>query len=190
MATLQSAFGQQLRNALIPILTGIHLVEDRVAETMAEIGINYRKSPIVSGKTGHTIKAGDRAPDCKLQQEAGKDPLRLLDLCRKPVHHLLLFAGADADSALEFNSLLLELKRDFRDLIDASIVIRGERSGLPDVLFDSDGSAHALYEAESPAIVLIRPDGYIGFRGGARHADALLEHLAVIFSVPADVHAK
>jgi 2-polyprenyl-6-methoxyphenol hydroxylase-like FAD-dependent oxidoreductase len=190
MDTLQSAFGQQLRNALIPILTGIHLVEDRVAETMAEIGINYRKSPIVSGKTGHTIKAGDRAPDCKLQQEAGKDPLRLLDLCRKPVHHLLLFAGADADSAFEFNSLLLELKRDFRDLIDASIVIRGERSGLPDVLFDSDGSAHALYEAESPAIVLIRPDGYIGFRGGARHADALLEHLAVIFSVPADVHAK
>src|ERR1700719_1033137 len=29
MATLQGALGQQLRNALLPILTGIHLVEDR-----------------------------------------------------------------------------------------------------------------------------------------------------------------
>ena len=50
MATLQGALGQQLRNALLPILTGIHLVEDRIAETMAEIGIHYRRSSIVSGK--------------------------------------------------------------------------------------------------------------------------------------------
>ena len=67
MATLQGALSQQLRNALIPILTGIHLVEDRIAETMAEIGIHYRRSSIVSGKAGHAIHAGDRAPDCEFQ---------------------------------------------------------------------------------------------------------------------------
>jgi 2-polyprenyl-6-methoxyphenol hydroxylase-like FAD-dependent oxidoreductase len=189
MATLQSALGQQLRNALLPILTGIHLVEDRIAETMAEIGIHYRRSSVVSGKTGHAVKAGDRAPDCELQLGAGKNPIRLLDLFRKPVHHLLLFAGADADSALELHSLLLEMKGDFKDLIDASVVVLGEKSGLPCVLFDSDGAVHALYEAESPAIVLIRPDGYIGFRGGARHADALRAHLSLIFPVPPDAHA-
>ncbi len=189
MATLQSALGQQLRNALLPILTGIHLVEDRIAETMAEIGIHYRRSSVVSGKTGHAVKAGDRAPDCELQLGAGKNPIRLLDLFRKPVHHLLLFAGPDADSALELNSLLLEMKGDFKDLIDASVVVQGEQSGLPCVLFDSDGAVHALYEAESPAIVLIRPDGYIGFRGGARHADALRAHLSLIFPVPPDAHA-
>jgi 2-polyprenyl-6-methoxyphenol hydroxylase-like FAD-dependent oxidoreductase len=186
MATSHSALGQQLRNALLPILTGIHSVEDRIAETMAEIGIHYRRSSAISGKTGHTVKAGDRAPDGELEQGAGKDPLRLLDLFRKPVHHLLLFAGMDADSALEWNSLLLEVKGDFKDLIDASVVIRGQQSALPYALFDSDGAVHALYEAESPALVLIRPDGYIGFRGGARHADALREHLALIFSVRPD----
>jgi 2-polyprenyl-6-methoxyphenol hydroxylase-like FAD-dependent oxidoreductase len=181
IATLQSTLGQQLRNALIPILTGIHLVEDRVAETMAEIGIHYRKSSVVSGKTGFAVRAGDRAPDCELQQGIGKDSLRLLDLLRSPVHHLLLFAGAGAESDAELNSLFLEVRRDFKDLIHALIVVRGEPSSLPDVLFDSDGAAHLLYEAESPAIVLIRPDGYIGFRGGSRHADALREHLALIF---------
>ena len=189
MATLQSGLGQQLRNALLPILTGIHLVEDRIAETVAEVGIHYRRSSVVSGKTGHALKAGDRAPDCELQQEIGQDPIRLLDLLRKPVHHLLLFAGADADTALELNSLLVEMKRDFGDLIDASIVIRGEQSGLLGVLFDSDGQIHQLYEAESAAIVLIRPDGYIGFRGGARHAEALREHLSLIFSVPSEPRA-
>jgi 2-polyprenyl-6-methoxyphenol hydroxylase-like FAD-dependent oxidoreductase len=188
MGTMQSTLGQQLRDALLPILTGIHLVEDRIAETMAEIDIHYRRSSIVAGKTGHAVKAGDRAPDCDLQPGAGKDPIRLLDLFRKPVHHLLLFAGADADSALEFNSLRLEIGRDFRDLVDASVVVRGEQSDLPCVLLDSDGSVHALYEAESPAIVLIRPDGYIGFRGVSRHADALREHLALIFSVPPDAN--
>ena len=184
MATLQSTLGQQLRNALLPILTGIHLVEDRIAETVAEIGIHYRRSSIISGKTGHAVKAGDRAPDCEFQQEAGQEPIRLLDLLRKPVHQLLLFAGADGQTASELNSLLFEIKRDFKDLIDASIVIVGEQSDLSSVLLDSDGEIHKLYEAESGAIVLIRPDGYIGFRGGARHVDAFREHLALIFSVP------
>jgi 2-polyprenyl-6-methoxyphenol hydroxylase-like FAD-dependent oxidoreductase len=190
LATLQSELGQQLRNALLPILTGSHLVEDRIAETMAEIGIHYRRSWAVSGKTGHAVKAGDRAPDCELQLGGGKNSTRLLDLFQKPVHHLLLFAGTDAEAALELHSLLLEMKRDFKDLIDASLVVRAEESDLPYVLFDEDGTVHSLYEAESPAVVLIRPDGYIGFRGGARHADALREHLAVIFAVSPEVDTE
>ena len=145
MATLQSALGQQLRNALLPILTGIHLVEDRIAETMAEIGIHYRRSSVVSGKTGHAIKAGDRAPDCELQLGAGKNSIRLLDLFRKPVHHLLLFADADADICFGIEFPALEMKRDFKGLIDASIVVRGEqcRPSLRPVRFGW-GSPRAL----------------------------------------------
>ena len=66
--------------------------------------------------------------------------------------------------------------------MDAFLVIRGTQADFSDVLFDWDGGAHALYEAEPGAILLIRPDGYIGFRGGARHAAALREHLARIFT--------
>jgi hypothetical protein len=181
MATLQGALGQQLRNALLPILTGIHLVEDRIAETMSEIGIHYRKSSIVSGKTGHAVQAGDRAPDCEFQLEAVREPLRLLDLLRKPAHHLLLFADADADMAERSNALRVEIGCNFQGLINAFVVIRGAHANFSDVLFDVDGAAHALYEAEPGAILLIRPDGYIGFRGGVRHAGALREHLDRIF---------
>ena len=111
-----------------------------------------------------------------------REPLRLFDLFRKPVHHLLFFAGADTDIALKSKVLLVEIVRDFKGLIDAFVVIHGTQAGFSDVLFDWDGAAHALYEAEPGAILLIRPDGYIGFRGGARHAEALREHLARIFS--------
>ena len=182
IATLQGALGQQLRNALLPILTGIHIVEDRIAETMAEIGIHYRRSSIVSGKTGHAVHAGDRAPDCEFQLDPGGNALRLFDLFRKPVHHLLFFADADADLASKANAFRVEMGRDFKGLIDAFVVVRGTHADFSNVLFDWDGGAHVLYEAEPGAIFLIRPDGYIGFRGGARHSEALQEHLARIFS--------
>jgi 2-polyprenyl-6-methoxyphenol hydroxylase-like FAD-dependent oxidoreductase len=182
MATLQGGLGQQLRNALIPMLTGIHLVEDRIAETMAEIGIHYRRSSIVSGKTGHSMHAGDRAPDCEFLRQPGREPLRLFDLFREPVHHLLLFAGADPEAASKLNALRVEIGRDFKRLVAAVVVIHGPPADFSEVLFDSDGGAHALYEAEAGAAVLIRPDGYIGFRGGARHTEALREYLAGIFT--------
>ncbi|MBV9105212.1 MAG: FAD-dependent monooxygenase [Verrucomicrobia bacterium] len=181
MATLQGALGQQLRNALLPLLTGIHLVEDRIAETMSEIGIHYRRSSIVSGKTGHAVQAGDRAPDCEFQLETVQEPLRLLDLLQKPAHHLLFFADADADLAARSNALRVEIGHNFPGFINAFVVIRGAHANFSSVLFDVDGAAHSLYEAEPGAIVLIRPDGYIGFRGGAKHAGALREHLERIF---------
>jgi 2-polyprenyl-6-methoxyphenol hydroxylase-like FAD-dependent oxidoreductase len=183
MASLQGGLSQQLRDALIPMLTGIHLVEDRIAETMAEIGIHYRRSSNVSGRTGHNLHAGDRAPDCEFQSPTGLEPLRLFDLFREPGYHLLLFAGADADTASKLNVLRDEIGRDFKGLIKALMVIRATPADFSEALLDSDGGAHALYEAEPGAIVLIRPDGYIGFRGGARHTEALREYLAGIFTV-------
>jgi 2-polyprenyl-6-methoxyphenol hydroxylase-like FAD-dependent oxidoreductase len=182
MATLQGTLGQQLRDALVPILTGIDLVEDRIAETVAEIGIHYRRSSIVSGKSGHALHAGDRAPDCELQLDTGGQPFRLFELFRKPVHHLLLFAGADLNIASRFDDLRVSIGRYFKELIDSHLVIRGTQAGYSGVLFDWDGAAHALYEAEPGAILLVRPDGYIGFRGGARHIEALREYLTRIFT--------
>jgi hypothetical protein len=182
MTTAQGALGQQLRDALVPILTGIDLVEDRIAETVAEIGIHYRRSSIVSGKSGHTMHAGDRAPDCEFQPDSVSESRRLFELLRKPVHHLLLFAGANAEMASKFEDLRVEIRREFKGLIDSFLVIRGTEAGFSDVLFDWDGEAHTLYETESGGILLIRPDGYIGFRGGTRHIEALREHLARIFT--------
>jgi 2-polyprenyl-6-methoxyphenol hydroxylase-like FAD-dependent oxidoreductase len=182
VATAQGALGQQLRDALVPILTGIDLVEDRIAETVAEIGIHYRRSSIVSGKSGHTMHAGDRAPDCEFQPDNVRESRRLFELLRKPVHHLLFFAGANAEMASKFEDLRVEIRQDFKGLIDSFLVIRGTEAGFSDVLFDWDGEAHTLYETESGGILLIRPDGYIGFRGGPRHTEALREHLARIFT--------
>jgi hypothetical protein len=98
------------------------------------------------------------------------------------VHHLLLFVGTDTEIASKFDALRLAIGRDYAGLLDAYLVIRGAQTAPSDVLVDWDGAVHALYEAEAGAILLIRPDGYIGFRGGARHAEALREQLLRIFT--------
>jgi 2-polyprenyl-6-methoxyphenol hydroxylase-like FAD-dependent oxidoreductase len=181
MATLQNPLGQQLRNALLPLLTGIHMIEDRVAETMAEIGIHYRRSSGVAGKTGRSLHAGDRAPDCDLFDRESGETILLLDRLRKPVHQLLLFAGNLSQDAFDFDAHRQLLASQYAQVMNILLVIHDKSSAISDVLLDQDGAAHTLYEAQPTGIVLIRPDGYIGFRGGGNHIEALREYLARLF---------
>jgi hypothetical protein len=44
-------------------------------------------------------------------------------------------------------------------------------------MIDPDGGAHARYGAARGGMYLVRPDGYIGFRGTVADADALLADL-------------
>jgi 2-polyprenyl-6-methoxyphenol hydroxylase-like FAD-dependent oxidoreductase len=182
MATLQNPLGQQLRNALLPLLTGIHMIEDRVAETMAEIGIHYRRSSVVVGKTGHALHAGDRAPDCNLFNGISSEPILLLDRLHKPMHQLLFFAGNSSLDAIDFDTHRKLLANQYAEVVEILLVILDKSSAVPDVLFDPDGAAHTLYEAQPTGIILIRPDGYIGFRGGGNHVELLYQYLARLFA--------
>src|SRR6516225_7510078 len=181
MATLQNPFGQQLRNALLPLLTGIHVIEDRVAETMAEIGIHYRRSSAVTGKTGRALHAGDRAPDCTLFNGASHEAILLLDRLRRPVHQLLFFAGNSTRDAIDLDEHRKLLAGLYAHVMDTLLIVHDKSSAISNALFDPDGLAHALYEVHPTGIVLIRPDGYIGFRGGGNHIEALREYLSRIF---------
>jgi len=181
MATLQSPFGQQLRDALLALLTGIHTIEDRVAETMAEIGIHYRGSSAVSGKTGRTLHAGDRAPDWALLDGVSHEAILLLDRLRKPVHQLLLFAGQSTRDAIDLNEHRKVLAGLYAEVMDTLLIVHDENSDIPDALFDADGAVHALYEVHPTGVVLVRPDGYIGFRSGGIQLGALRAYLSRLF---------
>ncbi|HYY28382.1 MAG TPA: FAD-dependent monooxygenase [Chthoniobacterales bacterium] len=171
---------RQLLSGLLPMLTGIHSVEDRIADTMAEIGIHYRRSSIVTDKSARALRAGDRAPDCEFLTQSGQRPVRLYELLRDPVHLLLLFA--EPDSARSFSELRMQIGRDYQRVLKAFVVSPTSVADFPEALFDSGGFARTLYDAEPGAIVLIRPDGYIGFRDRAEHWDELRSYLTEFFS--------
>ena len=93
MATLHNPVLQTARNILFPIVTGIDFFEEKIADRLAELTVNYRSSPIVENHGAGTPRAGDRAPDAELRDTNGK-AVRLFELFREARHILLLFLGA------------------------------------------------------------------------------------------------
>ncbi len=179
MGTTQNFLGRQVRDALLPILTGIHTVEDRIVETMSEIGIHYRHSSIVSGNGGHALRAGDRVPDCEFSVGADRRTVRLYELLWEPIHHLLIFVSEEP--APEAHEICEQIAMDFAGEVRPLIVTSARESCSSTSLLDAGGKGHAQCSAESGTLLLIRPDGYIGFRGETGNREALRAYLERFF---------
>jgi len=121
---LRNHVAQTVRNVLAPILASQEVIQDRMAQKIAELAVNYRHSPIVTENklslvhaklVGHSSgeqpelgewfafdkgpHAGDRAPDAHLQDAANNEHIRLFELLHGTGHHLLLLAGARTTSS-------------------------------------------------------------------------------------------
>jgi hypothetical protein len=127
--------------------------EPRKGEHM-QLGLNYRGGPLAMDlrpPVGEGVtRAGDRAPDARLTDAAGR-PVRLFDLFRGP-HFTLLSVGGAATPALDLQ---------FGDALQIHrIVPRGTTDR--GALIDGDGHVHRIY---GDGVILVRPDGYLGYTG-------------------------
>jgi 2-polyprenyl-6-methoxyphenol hydroxylase-like FAD-dependent oxidoreductase len=158
-ATTQSPATQQLRDWLVPLLTGIPFLKDAMAERMAELSIDYRGSRWVENHGIGAVHAGDRAPDAVLYDRVARTERRVFDLLKAPGFLLLVFEG---NQPLPVDEAILRglPGRVYR------VTMPGKEPG-PGTLEDRDCRAGAAYGVgEEGLLVLIRPDGYVGFRGG------------------------
>jgi 2-polyprenyl-6-methoxyphenol hydroxylase-like FAD-dependent oxidoreductase len=141
--------------------------EPRKGEHM-QLGLNYRGGPLSvekrSGMPDHVARAGDRAPDAPLLDEAGQ-PCRLFDCLRGPHFTLLVLGGADAPP---FPPEFANVVRSFR------IAPPGQGGGLS----DRDGHVRRNY---GDGLILVRPDGYLGYAGPAGSTDDLHSYLGRFF---------
>jgi 2-polyprenyl-6-methoxyphenol hydroxylase-like FAD-dependent oxidoreductase len=157
-ATAQHPGAQHLRDLLVPLLSGIPFVKAAMAERMAEISIDYRGSRWVENHGMGPIHAGDRAPDAILFDRAARAERHVFDLLKNPGFVLLAFDGQQGAEAAP---------RMLRDLPGS--VYRVARPGQPmeeGMLEDRDCRARNVYgSGEKGLLTLIRPDGYVGFRG-------------------------
>lgn len=197
MLTLTNPVSQQLRNHLMPMLSGLGAVQHQIAVQDAQLSIDYGSSPIVSehhhGRFGPVRfaggpKAGDRAPDSGPLQTADGTAVRLYDLLRGVHHTLVLFGGPEPDAASWQDLIAIEqAAREQRGAsIQAYVVVDGtsipdELAGESGVLLDTEAAAHHRYQADLPTLYLIRPDGYIGFRSRPADRTALTTYLTRIF---------
>jgi hypothetical protein len=170
-ATAHAPGLQQLRDLLVPLLTGIPFLKEAMAERMAEVSIDYRSSRWVENHGLGPVHAGDRAPDAILYDRAARAERRIFDLLKTPGFVLLVFDGYRGVQS-EPGMLRGLPGRVFR-------VTRPGQAMEPGTLEDRDCHARTAYgSGEKGILVLIRPDGYVGFRGEQSVAlGAFLERL-------------
>ena len=79
MATMRSSVAQSVRDFLLPLVSGIDFVGEKIADRLAELSVSYRESEIVENYGAGRVKAGDRAPDAELRDEDGTRPAACLN---------------------------------------------------------------------------------------------------------------
>lgn len=164
-------------------------VRRRFLINLAQLAIRYAPGAVVARDPGGSgVKTGLRAPDAALVDADG-NPTRLMPmLAAEPGRYtLLLFTGtAVTAGGVAALARLAARVRERHGAFVAPVWIVGTRRGLPDTAGDAPrytdpaGETHRIYGAKGATMYLVRPDGYVAFRGqatGMQTGDALLAHL-------------
>jgi 2-polyprenyl-6-methoxyphenol hydroxylase-like FAD-dependent oxidoreductase len=179
-----------LRDALAPILfSSLPIAAQRLVEALAEVSIAYPHSPITVDQRNHkgTLRAGDRAPNAPVRTREGAELQSLFEIFKSPRSILLVLAAKREAAAVEqhWGEIVALLSGGYQEMIEAYLVTEKVPSGSEpearQILQDFTGELHQRYEAEQGGLVLIRPDGYIGFRGPFGATETLHDYVKALF---------
>jgi 2-polyprenyl-6-methoxyphenol hydroxylase-like FAD-dependent oxidoreductase len=161
---------------------------DRLSDT--QILLSYRGTPWVrddgAGLDAAVPAAGDRAPDAHgLRRHGVGFPLRLFDVLHGTEHVLLAhLAQTGSDQVI---TDLAAFARDAATRFGSRLRVVAVAAGAPlaepfavATYGDAEGALSAAYGAQA-AVFLVRPDGYIGWRGRSWRDAGLLAHLGRVF---------
>jgi 2-polyprenyl-6-methoxyphenol hydroxylase-like FAD-dependent oxidoreductase len=131
-----------------------------------QLGIQYRQSSLSLQQSGSplSLQPGDRAPDAPLL-DAKSNRVRLFDLLRGP-HFTLLILGATNGAGRDwFGERYREQVRLYAIGPEAMSPERWGAGQSSWLFREQGGHLSQTYGVNNRALVLIRPDGYIGWSG-------------------------
>jgi 2-polyprenyl-6-methoxyphenol hydroxylase-like FAD-dependent oxidoreductase len=174
-----------VRDILTPVLfASLPIAARRLAQSLGEMNIAYPDSPISVDMREHkpAPRAGDRAPDGIVRMDDGSSS-SLFDIFDSQRSIVLVFAGNRENAEVERQWQAVEslIAGGYAGVVEAYVVTTQASSGLDRALCDPTGEVHQRFEAAHGDMVLIRPDGYIGFRGPWGGVAALREYLTSLF---------
>lgn len=152
----------------------------------AQLLVHYADSPIVAGDAdGPGPIPGERAPDATgLRRSAVTGPVRFHETLRHTGHTLLLWAPTEESwrRAQDVAAQVSERTVGHAHSVIAVPTAFDAAAVAGDTLVDAAGNLAAAYGfgdvEDSPAAVLIRPDGYLSYRSSAADAEQVVAHLA------------
>jgi 2-polyprenyl-6-methoxyphenol hydroxylase-like FAD-dependent oxidoreductase len=187
VATLRNPMLQFMRNHLMALAGKLNAVQERAISSLSELGIHYPNSPLNEDDAGDAwtkaIQVGDRLPDANMHC-SHSNPIRLLDAIRGAGYTLLLLpATGDAATVEGLLTSTRHTAEGYRSTIKTVLVLPSapaETKSQPDVaavLVDEKQELRNRLGLQGTAIALVRPDGYIAFRGHAGSWSKLSDYL-------------
>lgn len=173
LATLRSPAARWLRNHIIPILGSFPVVQDRIRNEWFELSINYRHSPLTADhgpRVTGGLSAGDRLCDAPLTSATDSSSSRLFPATNTRRHVLLLLPGSDDQaSAAQLIEIAKVVEEVFPELLSPLLIVGKEDDSITasqniPVWIDSEGTLHERLHANTSTLIVVRPDGYLGFR--------------------------
>jgi 2-polyprenyl-6-methoxyphenol hydroxylase-like FAD-dependent oxidoreductase len=180
VATLRNPVAQFLRNHLAPVMSSFGFVQDRIKNALCELSINYRHGPLSAEDwpwSAGGAAAGDRLPDAPLS--AGGRRTSLFAAIRDGRHALLLFPHEPA-SVPHLLQIAEAAKQAFPDVLSPHVIMRADATPVAldiPVWQDVERKVHGQLGVTDRALILVRPDGYIGYRCQPADAAKLLKYL-------------
>jgi 2-polyprenyl-6-methoxyphenol hydroxylase-like FAD-dependent oxidoreductase len=140
--------------------------------------LNYRDDPLSRDDRANpgALLAGDRAPDAPVTTADGR-PIRLFDRFRGPHWTLLAFGSTHADT-------VAALADRFGPALRAHTVIRPGEPADRHAVVDSDGHVLAAYGVADDALMLVRPDGYLGLVTSPGSIERVNEYWTALHGAP------
>jgi 2-polyprenyl-6-methoxyphenol hydroxylase-like FAD-dependent oxidoreductase len=182
-----------VREQAVPAIVGIAPIRRRILAAVSQLTIGYRDSFLsvdaddraeVRGwlrRGASGLRAGDRVPDETLIESRDGKPVALFDLISQG-WALLIFPGDGASA--ETTGALEQIARQVRDAVGDAVhpylVLDTPATGgtTETVLLDPTRKVADLFGARQGLVALVRPDGYLGYRGGLDQRGELASYLA------------
>ncbi|MHB1423061.1 MAG: FAD-dependent monooxygenase [Gemmataceae bacterium] len=187
-ATIRSPIGQFFRNNVIWMLGHVPAFRRSFVGNLSEMTLHYPHSrlngePDAASWEKNSVRPGDRVPDTRLCDPGMGREQRLLLLLRGPQLNLLMLpAGLDTSELEKLDDLSKCVTSTYPNVIRVHLLLPGESlpssiTGFTSVWLDPTGSVRQALGAHETALALVRPDGYLGYRGQPASWDELRGYL-------------
>ena len=206
-----------LRDQALTHLLGSSFVQKMLLRKQSQLDVNYRKSSLSRSYKGPAKarqpyarteapslkdqlsfraapEAGDRVPQARCRRYLDGSETDLFREFQGTRCTLLLFDGPAPSAA--GSARLVGIARRVDTLLGDEIktcIVVSHKPGSLDwggcILLDTERELHETYGARTETLYLIRPDGYVGFRGQPVREDKLLGYLGNLFLLDDTSHA-
>lgn len=153
---------------LAPWIANTEFAQEIATSRISQIQLHYRNSLLSEDHFGDgSLSAGDRAPDLTVRitgTDAPQEAQRLLTLLDASRFRLLLANFQDVSAV---RASISKAASPWLELVDVAEI------AAPD---GDAGKPFAEAFGAKPSITLIRPDAYVGFRGGEASAEDLIKY--------------